>query len=225
MDHIVPAIAKALVGDGELATAESSGPSRMGCFWKYETCFGAQEEEEEEPNVVLEVYDFPEGRPLDLQVQLGTQLADSPAKDCAPVVMQEFLESTLTPRDFGKCVTEDRGPSYYMLCNDEELGFGDDGSPDGDLKIRRQYVAFQLVLFSAPGGIFIEFGGLRPDHNRVAKCYFYPGSKAVAPVMVYEVEDPCVGARVLVPVAGVEAELAEQLAGLLQAIYDRSRDS
>ena len=177
-----------------------------GCFRRLE-CPG---------NICIELYSFPDGRSLDLQLKLGEKLSSSPACEVAGAAMLMLLEEGLTDKDRAACVTQERGAAYYMLCDDEELGFGDDGSPDGDLRIRRKCVSWRLVCFTvsgpaqAPRTAFVEFTGIRPGGEQTGKGFMFSGGELVE---LYSYDD-----KSLNPVNPLHAKKAQAFADLAWAL-------
>ena len=82
-------------------------------------------------------------------------------------LMLKILQLGLTDDDHARCSTKDPGPAYYMLCEEEELGTNDDGSTDGDPKIRRAAGMWTLWC-GAAGGFY------------VAELHGYEGEELVA---------------------------------------------
>lgn len=136
------------------ALSKNCPTTNEGCFTRYHL--------PEESLELIRVL-FPEGRSQYLQKALGDSLAQSPLIDIVGDVMLQVLESHMTDADRACCLTEKRGPSYYMFCDDEELEHDEHGRPDGNMKIRRRCDSWRLVVLAHGTGCFVEFGGSDAD--------------------------------------------------------------
>ena len=114
---------------------------------------------------------FFEGRTSQAQAAFGDALSATgmglPALDIMKDHFGELVESVgdkwcTTPRD-------ERPMGYYMLCDDEELGISEDGAVDGDLKIRKSCISWELVALGQITNAVIAFSGTRADGTRVGR--------------------------------------------------------
>ncbi len=90
---------------------------------------------------------------------INAELAKSPFQEFAVRTMVMFHGSRFTEADRARCVTKNPGPDFFMLCDDEELGTGDDGEMDGDLKIRQSCSSWVLLSLNTLGTSFVEYSG------------------------------------------------------------------
>lgn len=148
----------------------------------------------EQPDLEAASVDFYEGRPLSDQIALGVCLKAVPHQDVCARVMLDFLERLAGVRGAEKAgeagtPPEARSCGYYMLCDDEELGYDEAGNPDGDLWTRRACEAWRLVTFATADTAFVEFGGVRGDGTRVAEGRLSRLGGRPVSTLLYRIDD------------------------------------
>lgn len=93
------------------------------------------------------------------RAEINKELARSPFAEMATRTMLAFHGARFSEEDRKRCVTKNPGPDYFMLCEDEELGTGDDGQMDGDLRIRQSCSSWKLTILGTLGATFVEYTG------------------------------------------------------------------
>lgn len=123
---------------------------------------------------------FPEGRTAAMQEELRSHLLRSAL---APYVVKAMMHFHTDGKGGGKTET----PMYYMLCDDEELEVNEDGSQQGDLKLRRRCLSWRVAIFASQAGCLIDFSGIQPDGDRVGTGFFLPSDAAAQSYQEYEI--------------------------------------
>jgi hypothetical protein len=123
---------------------------------------------------------FPEGRPAALQKELCSHLMRSALAPYAVQAMTYFHTN-------GSTEVKAETPMYYMLCEDEELGVDEDGSQQGDLKLRRRCLSWRVVIFASQAGCLVDFSGIQPDGDRVGAGFFLSSDTVAESFQEYEI--------------------------------------
>ena len=114
---------------------------------------------------------FFEGRTSQVQSSFGDALSASGMGLPSLDIMQDHFSDLVEKVGDKWCTTPraERSMGYYMLCDDEELGISESGAIDGDLKIRKSCVAWELVALGQINNAIIAFSGTRADGSRVGR--------------------------------------------------------
>lgn len=146
----------------------------------------------EQPDLEAASADFYEGRPLSDQIALGDCMKAVPHQDVCARVMLDFLERLAGVRGAPAGPggpPKARSCGYYMLCDDEELGYDEAGNPDGDLRTRRACDEWRLVTFATADTAFVEFGGVRGDGTRIAEGRLSRLGGRTVSTLLYRIDD------------------------------------
>jgi hypothetical protein len=156
------------------------GAFNKPCLSKNDGCFTRLHLPDESIEIIRAL--FPEGRSHHLQEAIGESLAESQLHEIVGSVMLQVLEGPLSDEDKALCLTEDRGPAYYMLCDDEDI-VHDHGTPDGNMWIRRRCDSWRLVVIAHGAGCFVEFGGVESDGEWTSEGWW--ADESLPPSRIY----------------------------------------
>lgn len=156
------------------------------------------------------VAQFAEGRNENEQRQIASRLDASEAAAFIRSGMMAVLEELLAGDEgFSVARAGAAGPYYYMLCDDEEVGTMEDGSMDGDLRLRASRAAWRMVAVYTPQDVAVEFVGFAHGPGPVEGAALLDsggGMKRLYNVVLGEIRDEA-------PHADVVKKIIEIVAG------------